>query len=69
MGHQDLELNSILIADIPPMKEKVFNDPYKYVEEPKEIEGEAPPTGTESALDKKKVEFKYLLGKELLLDS
>jgi len=51
------------------MKEKVFNDPYKYVEEPKEIEGEAPPTGTESALDKKKVEFKYLLGKELLLDS
>ena len=65
--HKDLELSEIQIANIPPMEEDKFEDPYKYkASEESRLEESRPGSVMHSVMDSGlvKPDFKYLLGKE-----
>ena len=73
--HTVLELNSVLLASIPPKKVESFDDPYKYVppKEPAAERGES--TARESSQMRAEPSvlvapaFRYLLGKEHVKDT
>jgi len=66
--HKDLELDDIQIADVPPIKQDKFEDPYKYTPPSEKVHQESsqadPMSHHTSMMAEPKIEFKYLLGKE-----